>query len=354
MLIRQTRVAASILLAIVAPAQALDSSGGVTVIGQMAEQQRELSLSADWILEADLGPGRWLAYAEYSSTPRADGVSAAYPQANADAGSALDVDGQGRLQLSELHYGWALSPAVTLTGGLMDTGAFMDRSRITNDETRHFLGAAFVNNPTIAFPDYTLGLALDAPLADSSEWGGAVLVARARGLADDPSHAYSQLLSQEHGSGWFGAAVLRHRASWGQWRLGAWHNSRRSEALDGRSPPAEGRGVFAGAGTQWRGRAFNLRAGIADRRVSEVERFASAAVLQPWGAQRLGLAWARSWPSSSHAGVHAAATQVEAFVRWQPGDESLQISPGVQWLDNPELRPAPAVWVASLRLQWNW
>lgn len=208
-MIRPFLILACTLLPLAMPAVALDSSGGVTAIAQSAGHYRDLSLSADWVLEGDWGPGRWLAYAEYSSTPRTDGVSAAYPQANADAGSALDADGQGRVQLSELHYSWAVQPDLSLSGGLMDTAAFIDRSRITNDETRHFLGAAFVNNPTIAFPDYTLGVALDAPLSDGSPWGGAVLVAKAKGLADDPSHAYSQLLAQEHGHGWFSAAVLR-------------------------------------------------------------------------------------------------------------------------------------------------
>ena len=353
-MIRPLPTLAGALLLLTTPAQALDSSGGVTAIAQSADHYRDLSLSADWVLENDWGPGRWLAYAEYSSTPRADGVSAAYPQANADAGSALDANGQGRLQLSELHYSWAMRPELSLSGGLMDTAAFIDRSRITNDETRHFLGAAFVNNPTIAFPDYTLGMALDAPLSDASPWGGAVLVARARGIADDPSHAYSQLLSQEHGHGWFSAAVLRRRQDWGHWRLGLWHNSRRSEALDGTSAAAEGRGVFIGASAQAAGRDFNLRAGLADARVAEVERFVALAALQPWGRQRLGLAWARSWPSDDSAAPRAAATQVEGFVRWQPGDDSLQISPGVQWLDNPALQPSASVWVASLRLQWNW
>lgn len=353
-MIRALAVFSCALSPLALPAQALESSGGVTAIAQSAGHHRDLSVSADWVLEGDWGPGRWLAFAEYSSTPRADGVSAAYPQANADAGSALDADGQGRVQLSELHYSWAVQPDLSLSGGLMDTAAFIDRSRITNDETRHFLGAAFVNNPTIAFPDYTLGMALDAPLSDGNQWGGAVLVARARGIADDPSHAYSQLLSREHGDGWFSAAVLRRRHDWGHWRLGLWHNSRRSEALDGTTPAAEGRGLFIGAGAQAAGRAFNLRAGLADAQVSEVARFVSLAALQPWGRHRLGLAWARSWPSDELAGPWAAATQLEGFFRWQPGDESLQVSPGVQWLDNPSLQPPNSVWVASLRVQWNW
>lgn len=352
-MIRPFPLFACALLPLAMPAQALDSSGGITAISQSAGHYRDLSLSADWVLEGKWGPGRWLAYTEYSSTPRADGVSAAYPQANADAGSALDADGQGRLQLSELHYSWDVQAGLSLSGGLMDTAAYIDRSRITNDETRHFLGAGFVNNPTIGFPDYTLGVALDSPLSDGRHWGAAVLVAKAKGLADDPSHAYSQLLTQEHGHGWFSAAVLRRRQDWGHWRLGLWHNSRRSDALDGHSAAAEGRGMFVGASARAAGREFNLRAGLADARVSEVERFVALAALQPWGRHRLGLAWARSWPSDEPSSPRAAATQIEGFVRWQPGDDSLQISPGVQWLDNPTLSPSASVWVLSLRLQWN-
>ena len=51
-----------------------------------------------------MGNGEWTLYVEGSTTPHSDGVSNLLPDTNADAGTALDGDGKGRLQVSVLHY----------------------------------------------------------------------------------------------------------------------------------------------------------------------------------------------------------------------------------------------------------
>jgi porin len=82
---------------------------------------------------------------------------------NADGGPRRSID------VTELWYEQAmLDRALLLRIGKMDlTGGFehsncpvaFDCSLFANDETRQFLNPALVNNPTIPFPDYALGLA---------------------------------------------------------------------------------------------------------------------------------------------------------------------------------------------------
>lgn len=82
---------------------------------------------------------------------------------NADAGTRRSAD------VTELWYEQSmLDGTFLLRVGKMDlTGGFecsgcpvaFDSSAFANDETRHFLNGALVNNPTIPFPDYALGVA---------------------------------------------------------------------------------------------------------------------------------------------------------------------------------------------------
>jgi len=72
-----------------------------------------------------------------------------------------------------------------LTVGLLDPSGYLDRRRITNDENVQFLGASFVNNPTIEFPDYTLGLVYERPGNAGGPQINAVLTS-SNGLIDNP------------------------------------------------------------------------------------------------------------------------------------------------------------------------
>jgi hypothetical protein len=104
-------------------------------------------------------------YLEGNSTLDASRASSVLVETNADAGTALDPDRRGRVQLSELNYQLHRPAGRELTFGLLDASGYLDRTRITNDENVQFLGASFVNNPTIEFPDYTLGAVYQSPAA---------------------------------------------------------------------------------------------------------------------------------------------------------------------------------------------
>jgi hypothetical protein len=106
-------------------------------------------------------------YVEGNTTPFHDGVSRRIPEANTDAGTALNRSGEGRIQVSELRLIWPIFQGSHVHLGLLDATGFLDVSQIANDENLFFLGGPFVNNPTIEFPDYALGAGLDGGLTDN-------------------------------------------------------------------------------------------------------------------------------------------------------------------------------------------
>ncbi|MBA1333320.1 hypothetical protein QQ73_20495, partial [Candidatus Endoriftia persephone str. Guaymas] len=90
----------------------------------------------------------------------------------------------------ELHYAISLASG-ELVAGLIDASSFLDASEVANDETAQFLGAGFVNNPTIEFPDYSLGAVWHYD-ATVDHPGLTLLLSSSHGLADNDGK-YDQL-----------------------------------------------------------------------------------------------------------------------------------------------------------------
>lgn len=341
----------------VGSALAIEYYSGLSFVGQTDTERPELSASFDFVASDRWGPGRWTLYLEASSTPPAMGVTARYPQANADAGSALNDEDDARLQISELHYQLPLGRGWLVTGGLMDSSAFLDRSLISNDETRQFLGATLVNNPTINFPDYTLGFALGRPLTEFSQatpsaWGAALVLSSSDGLADNPARSYGELLRSSRGEGLFAAAEFRYRWHRSILRTGVWTNTREVDAVAPGQPSGNGLGSYVSASQQLGDEcAVDLRAGLADQRVARAPRFLSAAVAAGPQAGRYGLGWSRNWPAPAVGAERAASTQIELYYRWQPNHYAVQITPSLQHIDNPDFVQARSARILSLRLQ---
>jgi len=126
----------------------------------------DLELSADLQKLLGIEGGSLFVHAEglWSKSGGIDGpsVGSAFG-VNGDAGSRRSMD------VTELWYEQSmLDGAFLLRVGKMDlTGGFecsgcpvaFDTSAFAHDETSQFLNSALVNNPTIPFPDYALGLA---------------------------------------------------------------------------------------------------------------------------------------------------------------------------------------------------
>ena len=295
---------------------AITGSAVVTYQETDASQVRNESAgSADLFLERSKAAGSWLAHIEASSTPRANGVSGILPEANADVGSALDEDNEGRLQFSELYYSHAISEKHRISAGLLDVSGFFEQSRIASDETTQFLGAFFVGNPTIEFPDYTLGVVNETGLSN-----GVVLraaLASSNGLADNPNRAYSQLLTVEDGEGVFGIASASWRKNAWLLRAGAWMNTADHQTLDGTSDDELNYGAYVLAGYGWHQHAANIRLGLANPDVSQGAAFVSAAYRYQVGPCTVGVGMGRSFASSQAPAPGLEDTeQYEVFFRY--------------------------------------
>ncbi len=273
-------------------------SGNLVITGQSASQdsvKNDVSASGDLVWLHAVGTGLWTVHEEGSTTPSGNSVSALIPEANGDAGTALDSDNQGRIQLSELYYSIREddNPERIFHLGLLDMSSFFEQSRIASDETTQFLGASFVGNPTIEFPDYSLGLVFESR---PEAWGMLRFgIASSRGLADNPKRSYSQLLSAVDGKqGVFAIGSWSWESPAWLVRAGLWANTQDHAALDGSDPEEKNFGQYLLLGFKQGSHGLNIRFGHANERVSQAVRFVSASYQYRWGAWVTGLAAAES------------------------------------------------------------
>ncbi len=355
----------ALLIACVADVHAQDSrlqlSGGVTAVGIYPDDSRigeDRTLSADLFVQRTDSRGQWFVYIEGNSSLDQGAASTRLIEANADAGTALDADRNGRIQLSEINYQFFKNDGARLTVGLLDPSAYLDRSRITNDENVQFLGASFVNNPTIAFPDYTLGLVYTRPRGSGWPQLNAVLTS-ARGIADNPNVSYSQLIRfRGEESGAFAALATGWELEQTLVRVGAWMNTRPHSELSGTATDKSNYGAYAVLGRSWNDHALNLRLGLANDKVAEGSEFASVAYRYSWRDHAFGVGFARTFLSSEidPSGLDDTS-QLEIFARFTI-DQSIHLTASVQRLDNSgfvavETSARNSIVIAGLRFHYS-
>jgi hypothetical protein len=310
------------LLAAVCLARAaagVELAGGVTSVVLVADGSAvrdDATLSVDLNVVRTTERGEWLVYLEGNSSLDDDRASTVIAESNADAGTALDADRRGRIQLSELHYRLELGEHA-LTVGLLDPSSYLDRTRITNDENVQFLGASFVNNPTIEFPDYTLGAVYQRPAEGRRPQLNAVL-AGSNGLADNPNVSYSQLLRvTEDDRGAFAAVGFGWPTEERLVRAGVWLNTRSHAQLTSSDGDHDNYGWYAAFGRSWRAHAMSLRIGAARERVTFGSGFAAVAYRYRFQEHAVGFGVARVQLSPA---VDSPAlddtTHTELFGRW--------------------------------------
>ena len=334
---------------------------GLTTVYQVADDDRvdsEFTASADFFLTVPGKSGEWLIYVEASTAPDSDGISATYPTANADAGSVLTPDGNDGIQISEVNYSFFMSGGKRLMLGLIDPSAWLDRSRIANDENLHFLNGGFVHNATIEFPDYTLG-GVFRWLGSGRRPELSFVVGSSEGLADLPDRSYQDLLdvgAAERGA--FlgaGASWLFERASF---RLGAWTRTDEHVVGDNPAETESNFGAYGVAGWQNGPNAFNFRVGFANSDVSIATNFAAVSWERktPYGLFGAGLA---------HTGIsdtfrqqhHDDATDAEVFFRIPVASGQGHITPSVQYVANPGFdtsgsTASSSAFVFGVRFHW--
>jgi hypothetical protein len=300
-----------------------DVSGGVTAVGLYptgALIADDRTMSADVYLRHATSGGSLLIYFEGNSTLNERRASTALIESNADAGTAIDPDRHGRIQVSEINYELQRPAGDKLTFGLLDASGYLDRTRITNDENVQFLGASFVNNPTIEFPDYTLGAVYQRPGAGARPEVNAVLTST-HGLVDNPNLSYSQLLQfSANDRGAFAALGLGWANERRLARVGGWVNTRPHDTLTLDRRDATNYGVNSVFGRSWGAHAMSVRLGAANDEVTLGSRFVSLAYRYRYRlrdhAIGAGVAkdrrrqWLRSWPRDVPAAAEPCRTMV--------------------------------------------
>lgn len=299
---------------------AVDVSGAAVATTQSlvnsSAAESEWFVSTDLVLQSQVGKHGWRVFVEANSSPRRNGVSELFPQANADVGTALDGRGNGRLQVSEVVYVYQQETRAVEVG-LMDLTGYFDLGRIANDETTQFMAADLTNNPVIAFPDYTLGIYVEQQLTDKLTWKTAV--ASAVGLGDTAQRTYGELWDlNAEGRGTFMITSLD--GTYQDWELrgGAWLATEEQEA----------QGIFATASRSIGAQQWTLRAGVTTNDADQTDQFIGIAHDYTWQRWTLGAGVSRLFSKSEES-----RTQLESYLRYAATDKQL-LTLDVQHLDD--------------------
>ncbi len=293
------------------------------------------------------GPGFLFVQAEGSTGENRGRVSGQFPLSNADAATAVDEDGDGRVQLSQVNY-TLVNETFEFATGLLDPSCYLDFSDIANDETRDFLAQPFTNNLAIAFPDYTLGGAVHLHLDQAL--GLTLFLSSSNGLGDNDKASYSNLVDiTESGKGAFAAAELTAHGAL-NYRLGVWVNSRDFENLDNPDDTDNDYGIYGSLESDARPLRWNIRIGAANPNVSETAGFAAATMTFPLGEHAAGLAVSYQHAADDLDGDSDYAVFTEALLHIDVG-EKLRFTPLLQWTHNDSFTSNDAL-IAGLRVTY--
>lgn len=317
---------------------------GITGVAMVSSDDRakgDAAFSMDMLTYLPVGKRAVItAYVEGATTPDENGVFALDPGSNGDAATAADRDGKGRFQLSEFHY-WRSFGQGGYSVGLIDPAGFLDLADLANDETGQFLSSGLINNGSIDFPDYTLGVGFHSDALGDEESGLTLVAASSHGLGDNPDASYAQLANLgTEGKGAFLAAEM-YWLGLGRLsglRIGAWTNTADHPELDAPEKTRANMGLYAVADLAMGDTLVNGRIGAADPKVSKTAAFLSMAAERPApgldAALGLGVAW-HLLSSTGKGKEEGDMVQAEAYLRFEPID-TLSLTPCLQWHHNPE------------------
>lgn len=317
---------------------ALRVEGGLTAVHQaeVTGPLQDTEASGDLFVYLPTTKGEWLLYIEAASSIAPDSLFNLYPEINADAGTALDSQNDSRVQISELNFRWDLWQGQHLTLGEIDPSAHLDRSRIANDENAHFLGASFVNNPTIEFPDYALGAMYRRDrTAEAPEI--TAIIASSDGLADNPGRSYNELVDiTGHGKGVFTGLGARWALGDARVGVGGWYRSDDHAVLDNLDANQPNYGVYALYGWQAGSNGVSLRAGAANSAISPAAYFLGAAYEGVTRIGAVGLGVGKIYESPTLGTPDTGNTlQAETFLRVPLVGEISHLTFSLQYVENP-------------------
>ncbi|MDH5501717.1 MAG: hypothetical protein OEY72_11530, partial [Gammaproteobacteria bacterium] len=317
--------------------QAFRAEGGITAVHQRETNgdRQDTAVSGDLFLFLPVSSGEWMLYIEGATATSVDSLFNVYPESNADAGSAQDDDGGSRIQVSEFNYRWVINERNELTLGQIDPSAHLDRSRIANDENAHFLGASFVNNPTIEFPDYALGLMYRINRTATSPEITAIL-SSSDGLADNPGRSYRELIDvADAGKGIFAGLGARWAIGATRIGFGGWYRSDEHPEIGNPDSSLHNYGAYGVYGWQSGNHGVNFRAGAARATVSPAEFFIGAAYegVTPFGAFGIGVG--KIYESDPLVDLGTNDTiHAETFFRIPLLSETSHLTVALQYIEN--------------------
>jgi porin len=323
----QQAVAAAALALIsgthIASANEVAITGSLVLTQQDADAahiRHETAASADLMLTQQKNAHGWFIHVEATTSLQPGHVASMLPEANGDAGSALDKDGKGRLQLSELYYQYSFADKQVVSAGLIDISGFFEQSRIASDESTQFLGASFTGNPIIEFPDYTLGIVYEHELAAGPVVRGAI--SSSNGIADNSARSYSQLLSvTDKEKGLFAITSISWNSPAHLLRLGVWTNTAEHRVIGSDSRSEDNYGVYLLAGYRQGPHGWNLRLGLANENVSRASGFTSLGYQFHSGDYVLGAGAARAYLSAQESNpLLDNSNQYELYLRYALSD----------------------------------
>lgn len=327
---------------------------GMTMIWQAADDEnvdRELLASLDVVGHWSVAGGAITLYVEGSTTPGSSAVSSSFPEANGDAGSALNKNGEGRVQVSELFYEKEFGPA-TVFGGLLNPTSSLDNSDLMNDETSQFLATPLVNNPTIGFPDYSLGGLLHHE-PSSNLPGFNLFISSSHGLGDNPNASYDELFHiGDDEKGFFTAIEAYNYSKSITWRFGAWHNSADHEQLDNPSKSDTNYGMYMVLDGETDLFNWSHRLGIANPKSSAADRFIALAISRELTEDlELGAGFAHTMVSRELPNDLEDQSISEIYLK-KAIKKHAELSLSIQYLDQANFADPESVsgWIGSVRV----
>jgi hypothetical protein len=279
-----------------------------------------------------------------------------------------DVDEDDDVHITEAWYEQnMLHEKLALTIGKLDATVNWDNNAFGNDETKQFIGALFRNNPTIEFPDNTLGLKAQTKFPDWLEFSLGLL----------SSNCDLEKIDQHV----FGIAQIDFKTDFdsleGNYRLIGWRNSCPHALWSDFSKTGDAYG-FAMCFDQHIPGGIGLlaRYGYTNPKVLDIYAYADDSLGyfsleqcwsvgmqiqgKPWGRENdiLAAAVGQSTPSSDYKKATGRMAETEGHVEVYYNvafNDHFVLSPDYQLIWNPYGKDAPngneSIWVIGVRAQ---
>jgi len=272
-----------------------------------------------------------------------------------------DAGGYRSMDVTQLYYEQSLLEGalririgkLNLTGGFECRGCpvAFDGNTFANNETTQFLNGAFVNNPTIGFPEEGLGVVAYFQPSDCCYIAAGIADAQ----ADARECGFATTFNGDHyffyvlETGLAPQFPSARGPLQGTYRVGLWYDPQPKDNLDGSGSESDDLGFYLSlcqliwlendAPQDTQGLALFARYGLADDKVNELHYFYSLGcqyqgLLPCRDNDVLGLAVAQGRLSSDASATASRETAIELYYNIQIAPW-LSLTPSLQYIANP-------------------